>query len=442
MKDLYFRWEREATIHLLYPTLEGSMKHLENYAGYGYPTTILIFKDGIVRWICREDEFYKVGEKLLASYIDPKKEKEMVKDTEKRLAVLNKVEKEIEGSDLIALTNEQLATLYKKLHDSFVAYYSIGAMHEPVPMQAELELRAKSSLSDDVISHLTAPTKVSFIKEAENYLLNSKDIKGFIKKYFWLDNNYSGTKVLSEEDVKKRLQHIRYDDNAKNQNLSIKMPKLTEKEKRLVEILKNYGAYQDERKRNILIYLHFLEILLKEIGKRGKLSLNLMRDSFPEEIPVILNREISEDFINKRREKCFVVWEEGKDKPEILTGDQTKKWEEKLSVKHNNIQIIKGNCASKGRAKGRVRVLLSASENDKLEKGEILVTFMTSPDFMSAIRKCGAIITNLGGVTSHAAIISRELGIPCIVGTKNATEILKTGDIVSVDANKGEVKIL
>jgi len=210
----------------------------------------------------------------------------------------------------------------------------------------------------------------------------------------------------------------------------------------LIEILKNYGAYQDERKRNILTYLHFLEILLKEIGKRANISLKAMRDSFPEEIQDILNGKISEDFINKRREKCFVVWEEGKVKPQILTGDQTKQWEEKLSVQHNNIQIIKGNCASKGKVEGKVRVLLSASENDKLEDGEILVTFMTSPDFMSAIRRCGAIVTNLGGVTSHAAIISRELGIPCVVGTKNATEALKTGDMVEVDADKGEIRIL
>ncbi len=440
MKDIYFRWEREATIHLLYPTLEGSMKHLEDYTGHGYPTTILIFKDGIVRWICKEDEFYKVGEKLLAIYKDPKKEKEMVKDTLKRLAVLNKAEKETEEFDLATRTNEQLANLYKRLHDSFVAYYSIGAMHEPIPMQAELELKSNTSLSDDLISSLTVPVKISFVKEAENYLLNSKDIKGFIKKYYWIDNNYSGTKALSVEDVKKRLNHLK--DNKTSHNSGKQASNLSKKEERLVGILKNYGGYQDERKRNILIYLHFLEILLKEIGKRANISLKAMRDTFPEEIQDILNGKMSEDFINERREKCFVVWEEGKDKPKILTDDQTKKWEEKLSIKHNNIQIIKGNCASKGKVKGKVRILFSASENDKLEEGEVLVTFMTSPDFMGAIRKCSAIVTNLGGITSHAAIISRELGIPCIVGTKNATEILKTGDMIEVDADNGEIKIL
>lgn len=107
-------------------------------------------------------------------------------------------------------------------------------------------------------------------------------------------------------------------------------------------------------------------------------------------------------------------------------------------------KIIKGNSASGGKVQGRVRILQSAKDNHLLKEGEILVTIMTSLDFMSAIRKCSAIITNLGGLTCHAAIISRELGIPCIVGTKIATEVLKNGDLVEVDANadQGTIRIL
>lgn len=436
MKDPYFRWEREAAIHLLYPTLEGSMKLLEDFCGYGYPTTILIFRNGLVSWICKEDEFYKVGEKLLAIYKNPQKEKEMVVEVTKRLIALNKTEDKIKETDLSKLSNEELIILYQKLHNSFVAYYTVGAILEPLSMQAEVDLKNSTKLSDDQISHLTTPSKISFIKEAENYLLE-KGVDEFIKKYFWIDNNYSYTKVLSKEDAKKRLEHIKVHENIQK---STQNYDLSEDEKRLVEILKNFGVYQDERKRNILIYLHFLEILLLEVGKRAKISLQTMRDTFPQELEDILNGNISEEFIKERRENCFIVWEEGKSKPEILIGDKTKKWEEKLSVKHDDLQIVKGNCASKGKTKGKVRILLSAKDNDKLQKGEILVTFMTSPDFMSAIRKCSAIVTNLGGVTSHAAIISRELGIPCIVGTKNATELLKTGDYVEVYADDGIIQ--
>lgn len=439
MKDPYFRWEREAAIHLLYPTLEGSMKLLEDFCGFGYPTTILIFQNGIVRWICKEDEFYKEGKKLLEIYKKPKKEKEMLVQWTKRLDVLNKVEEEIDEVSLEKLTNKKLADLYKRLHDCFVAYYTIGAIDEPLAMEAEKQFKANVSLSDDQISRLTSPIKISFIKEAENYLLK-KGIDSFLKKYFWIDNNYSGTKVLTREEAENRMEHVKPYENKKQKNSD--KPILTNEQERLVQLLRNFGAYQDERKRNILIYLHYLEVLLKEIGRRGGISLKAMRDSFPDEVRDILEGKLTEDFINKRRENCFVVWEEGKIMPQILVGDATKEWNEKLSPGHNGEQIVKGNCASKGTAKGKVRVLLSASENEKLQKGEILVTFMTSPDFMSAMRKSSAIVTNLGGVTSHAAIISRELGIPCVVGTKNATEILKTGDMVEVDADNGFVRKL
>ena len=77
-----------------------------------------------------------------------------------------------------------------------------------------------------------------------------------------------------------------------------------------------------------------------------------------------------------------------------------------------------------------------------MEDNNILVSFATSPNLMPAIRKASAIITNEGGLTCHAAIVSRELKIPCVIGTKIATKVLKDGDLVEVDANKGVVKKL
>lgn len=442
MKDEWFRWEREAAIHLLFPTLEGSMQPLEEFSGYGFPTTVLVFKNGIVAWCVKEDEFYGLGTKLLAIYKDPKKEKQMVNEATKRLNLLVKVEQEIGKSKLSKLSNGSLADLYLKLHESFIKYYGIGAIQEPLAMQAEIEFKnSNKSLSNNQISGLTTPTKISYIKEAENYLWQTKDLENFIKKYYWIDNNYSQTKVLSKADARQKLKHIK--KSKKINPLNTKGLNLNRETTRLVELLKNFATYQDERKRNILIYLHFLEILLKEIGKRGNIGLEIMRDTFPSDIQNILNGKISQKFVKKRRKSCFVVWKEKNKKPLILTGKDAKGWEEKLSIKPTQqTQIVKGNCASKGKAKGRVRVLLNASETSRLKNGEVLVTFMTSPDFIIAIKKCCAIVTNLGGITSHAAIISREFGIPCVVGTKNATEILKTGDLVEVDADKGIVKII
>ncbi|NYZ78559.1 phosphoenolpyruvate synthase, partial [Candidatus Micrarchaeota archaeon] len=105
----------------------------------------------------------------------------------------------------------------------------------------------------------------------------------------------------------------------------------------------------------------------------------------------------------------------------------------------NAEMILRGVGASPGVAVGKVKLIPTAKDIDKMEKGEILVTEMTSPDYVPAMKKAAAIVTNAGGATCHAAIVSRELGVPCIVGTKNATEVLHTGDLITVDAKMGVV---
>ena len=101
---------------------------------------------------------------------------------------------------------------------------------------------------------------------------------------------------------------------------------------------------------------------------------------------------------------------------------------------------LRGNIASPGKVRGCVKIVYSYKDMGKVNRGDILVAYMTSPRLMPALLKCGAIITNDGGLTCHAAIIARELNKPCIIGTKIATKVLKDGDIVEVDANKGIVK--
>ncbi len=101
--------------------------------------------------------------------------------------------------------------------------------------------------------------------------------------------------------------------------------------------------------------------------------------------------------------------------------------------------IVKGETASSGMATGPVKIVLSMQDLDKVQKGDILVTTMTTPDMVPAMQRAAAIITDEGGLTSHAAIVSREMGTPCIVGTENATKVLKDGEIVTVDATHGVV---
>ncbi len=101
--------------------------------------------------------------------------------------------------------------------------------------------------------------------------------------------------------------------------------------------------------------------------------------------------------------------------------------------------IIKGDPASPGISSGVVKIINSAKEISKVLQGDILVAPQTNPDFVPAMKKAVAIVTDQGGRTSHAAIVSRELGIPAVVGTENATKILKNGSVVTVNGIKGEI---
>jgi pyruvate,water dikinase len=101
--------------------------------------------------------------------------------------------------------------------------------------------------------------------------------------------------------------------------------------------------------------------------------------------------------------------------------------------------LLEGSPASPGVVAGQVKIVASPSEIDKVVDGDILVADMTTPDFVPAMKRAAAIVTNKGGRTAHAAIVSRELGIPCVVGTGNATDTLINGQVISVDGSRGRV---
>ncbi|MCL5438621.1 MAG: phosphoenolpyruvate synthase [Patescibacteria group bacterium] len=128
-----------------------------------------------------------------------------------------------------------------------------------------------------------------------------------------------------------------------------------------------------------------------------------------------------------------------------ITTISTKKRDEKQQKsavieeeKHHEI-ILKGSPASPGIKSGPVKILHSEKEIDKVLTGDVLVTKQTNPDYVPAMKKASAIVTDEGGRTSHAAIVSRELGIPAVVGTEKATKILKNGMIVTVNGLSGEI---
>lgn len=148
----------------------------------------------------------------------------------------------------------------------------------------------------------------------------------------------------------------------------------------------------------------------------------------------------SPELIDSRKKAFGLVVENRKNI--VLTGEKLFVLIDSLLGKAEEFKELKGTSANPGKAKGTARIVLSPDEISKVKEGDIMVVPETTPDFVPALHRVKAIITDMGGISSHAAIISREFGIPCVVGTGNSTRVIKDGDIVEVDANKGTIRKL
>lgn len=126
----------------------------------------------------------------------------------------------------------------------------------------------------------------------------------------------------------------------------------------------------------------------------------------------------------------------------LYTGDEAVKLNQFLKDSIISGNKLKGKSAFPGVRRGVIKIIRGQNDFHKMKKGDILLAPNTRPEYVPVMKLAGAVIADEGGITSHAAIISRELRIPCIVGMQGATYRFKDGDLVEVDANKGVVKKL
>lgn len=187
---------------------------------------------------------------------------------------------------------------------------------------------------------------------------------------------------------------------------------------------------------------------VKEIAKRLKIDYRDLVYALPEEL---FKMKSKNDFVKmlEARRKRLLVYEDVDGTEEIFMGRDADRLIELVMpalpagglVEKIEEFKLEGIVASRGTeavVRGKARIVLNPHK-DPFEEGEILVASMTRPEFVTLMRKARGIVTNEGGVTSHAAIIAREFGIPCIVGTQEATHVFANGDLVEMRMNHGVV---
>ena len=146
----------------------------------------------------------------------------------------------------------------------------------------------------------------------------------------------------------------------------------------------------------------------------------------------------------RKRAQMYIYFDD-----KVIVDQSVKEFEakNKISLYDPSIEVkfeetLKGVGVSKGKVRGRVKIIFEPAQMDKVKQGDILVTSMTTPDFLPAMKNASGFITDEGGMLCHAAIVAREMGKPCLASTKVGTKMLKVGDLIELDATKGVVRIL
>jgi len=372
-----------------------------------------------------------------------------------------------DGEDLSKLLMKRLENIIKakKSDISIAETFSALTTPEKESMAIKEEIESLKILKE--IKNNTQAKKIFLqndIQKIENDL-EKIDIKiknkilGHYTKWHWMPYTYTGpaydldyyltawSGLLKENiDINKHLKDLAgqtKEAKEKKQKIlkELRPDKLT---KQLLDISAEIIYLKAFRKDCFFHGMYVLNKLLIEISRRLKLSLKQVRFmTFWEVAPAIKKGSFSAKILNERI-KFSVYYQKGK-KGIIYTGDKAKKFLksqnfEKIEIK--KVDHLEGTSACPGKVKGLVKIINVPEEMGKMEKNNVMVSHTTFPALVPAMKKASAIVTDDGGITCHAAIVARELKTPCVVGTKIATQVLKDGDKVEVDANKGGVKIL
>ncbi len=337
----------------------------------------------------------------------------------------------------------------KKLHILTLPVYDTFTQQELVGL---LQLCLKIGKNKKIYTHLKSKKNfINFICENKNFL-NLFDQHQ--KKYYWVENSYYDSEplktfyfiekarrlFLTERDILKKYKvESNKSKNLYTKNLLIKKLKLNLYFKNLIKYTDIFTKWQDTRKSGVFRTNHYIFTILNELARRYKIDKKDICFTYdPEMKDLILHGKINKIKVKNRQKGCaFYVCPKGW---KFFENNEFNKIDRNIFEKVNkNTKVINGVTACPGKVIGKARVILNIKDLSKLKTGEILVTNNTTPDFVPAMKRAGAIVTEQGGITTHAAIVSRELKKPCVIGTRIATKVVETGQLIEVDANNGKI---
>lgn len=418
------------------------------------------------------------------------------RDKRKELKVIYRQINNLEDNKI---NKEEIIQIYKKLYKIYQNYWNLCSWIDIFDDEGEVMLsgflsehrkQIQQTKVNKYLDALLTPSKISYSQKEENdffeiakmvkknkklmcrlrsgqitvdelnknFKLIYRGLTNHGKKYFWYANDYAKVYNLDISYFIKRLQKIliNYSEfetrvfqvDAKRKKMFFQKNEFSEKIsykfKKFLWLLNILTMWRDERKEVTMVQASYFKKVLEMAGRITGVSYNNLIYLNNYELDLVFtDPKIWSERLAKRRLRGYMYFMPVQGNNFNIEGKIVNSLYKKFEVSFvKKGKLIRGMSAQVGRAIGKVKVINTSAELNRMEKGDILVAPMTRPEYITAMRMARAIITDQGGITCHAAIVARELGIPCVIGTKIATKALKDGDRVEVDANEGTITIL
>ncbi len=474
-KRKLFRWGPISACPLfMYFAIEPAFAPLKDLLGICYPQSTIIFYDEKVLWLLDNEEFMKYSGKFTKSIIFNKtKRKQYFSIWDTLTNNLIKTFTKLDKLNFSKTSNSKLIKTYQEFAEVYYDWWTIAISLELAtstiePLLGEqLKVYYKNENQKNytkAFSTLTSPLVLTFYRQEQKELLNiltlpknkqEEALKKHQKKFYWIYNSYFEGKVLELDYFRSELKKASNSDFKKILKEIENYPSFIKKEKKeifdkinpskdlkeVISLIELFGKLQDERKMYNFRGDHYLQKFAIAFSVKKNIDILSLKLLVLNELS---EQEVKKDLIEKR--KTGFVLDCNSEKIINIDGENALAVARQfIDVPNVNQKIIQGTVASVGEQRhfrGTAKIVLTINEIRKIKEGDILVTTMTSPDFVIGMKKAGAILTDVGGMLSHAAVVSRELKIPCIVGTEIATKMIHDGDVLELHCAKGTVRII
>ena len=291
--------------------------------------------------------------------------------------------------------------------------------------------------------------------------LAKKKIEKHLDKFAYIQRGLATSKPYTFNDIVNRLKEIKtqvrdgtdidelvYQASQKKINddfrWALRQVKPDTKLRRVIDLARNNSYLRNRRVEAWFNADYGASFIYEEVARRARFNPDwIMEVTVPEMLGALRGHSLpTKAEMRKRLKNYAMVVRQGRTAL-ITDSKKIKTLERTYSVAVTHADEIRGSMACLGgMIKGRAKVCLDKNEIGKVKRGDILVTQFTTPDFVPAMEKAAAIVADQGGLSSHAAIVSRELGVPCVIATQNGTRIIHDNDLLEIDARKGIVRIL